>query len=297
MAYTLIDETRERPSVSVAMLVYNHERYIAEAIESVLMQKTTFSVQLVIAEDFSSDGTRSILFDYQKRFSDKIKLILQNKNVGLRQNKFDLFLHLQGDYIAVLEGDDYWTDSFKLQKQVNFLENNLDYAMSMGKVQILIEKTGLIKKKKEHVNPANREFFTLKDYLKAPFSHTSTFLFKKEVVKFPNWFWEVYAADQSLVVIVAKTGKIKYHNELFSIYRQNEHSITYSRDLKKFKKEDFFNLNNINTFTSYRYDWIIKFRKLNSHILALKLNSRNKLLVFLCRIINQLIYRVIKWVF
>jgi glycosyltransferase involved in cell wall biosynthesis len=181
MAYTLIDETRERPSVSVAMLVYNHERYIAEAIESVLMQKTTFSVQLVIAEDFSSDGTRSILFDYQKRFSDKIKLILQNKNVGLRQNKFDLFLHLQGDYIAVLEGDDYWTDSFKLQKQVNFLENNLDYAMSMGKVQILIEKTGLIKKKKEHVNPANREFFTLKDYLKAPFSHTSTFLFKKEV--------------------------------------------------------------------------------------------------------------------
>lgn len=294
--YTIIDRTKELPLVSVAMLAYNHEKYIAEAIESVLNQKTDFLIDLVIAEDCSTDKTRSIVLDYQSKNPGKIKLILQNKNVGLKQNKHDLFFNLKGIYVAVLEGDDYWTDPIKLQKQVVFLENNRDFTFSMGKVDILTEKTGLKRKKKEHVNPANKEFFTLKDYLKAPFSHTSTFVFKR-ADKFPNWFWEVYAADQSLVVVMAETGKIKYHNELFSVYRENEFSVSYKRDLKKFREEDFFNLNNINSFTDYKYNWIIKLRKLNSYILALQLNNRNKALVFIFKIVNNLIYRTIKLIF
>ena len=128
------------------MLTYNHEQYVAEAVESVLMQKTNFLVVLVIAEDFSTDQTRIILTDYQKRFPDKIKLILQHKNVGLKQNRFDLFNNLESDYIAVLEGDDFWTDPLKLQKQVDFLENNPDYTISMGKVDILIQKNRSNKK-------------------------------------------------------------------------------------------------------------------------------------------------------
>lgn len=129
-SYNIIETTSEEiPMVSVAMLTYNHQDYISEAIESVLMQKTSFKVELVIAEDFSPDNTRAIVVDYQKRFPDKIKVILQNENVGARKNNTALLSNLKGKYVAALEGDDYWIDPYKLQKQVDFLENDQSYIM------------------------------------------------------------------------------------------------------------------------------------------------------------------------
>ncbi len=121
------------------MITYNHEKYIREAIEGVLIQKTSFPIELIISDDCSTDRTRSIIEDYSKKFPDMINPDLPEKNRGVSMN----FLHnmdlARGKYIAICEGDDYWIDPFKLQKQVDFLEKNPDYILSCHRYKIYDE--------------------------------------------------------------------------------------------------------------------------------------------------------------
>jgi glycosyltransferase involved in cell wall biosynthesis len=114
----------EGPLVSVEMITYNHAPYIAKAIEGVLHQKTTFPFELVIGEDCSPDGTREIVFDYQKKYPELIRVITSNKNVGAAKNGSRTGKACLGKYIAFCEGDDYWRRPEKLGMQVDYLENH-----------------------------------------------------------------------------------------------------------------------------------------------------------------------------
>lgn len=135
-SYQIID-SGVRPDICIAMLAYNHEAYIAQAIESVLMQQTSYQYKIIVAEDCSTDNTRQILLDYQKKYPDKFKLILQDKNVGVSKNNRDLLSNIEGRYVAALEGDDYWTDPDKLQKQVTFLEEHQEYVLCGTEMKVL----------------------------------------------------------------------------------------------------------------------------------------------------------------
>jgi len=115
--------------VSIVCITYNQEAYISEAIESFIMQKTSFPYEIIIGEDCSIDSTRRICEEYSKRFPESIKLITSEKNVGYIENFRRTILAAKGQYIALCEGDDYWTDPFKLQKQVDYLISNPDYAL------------------------------------------------------------------------------------------------------------------------------------------------------------------------
>ena len=117
------------PLVSIHCLAYNHKDYIAQAIESFLMQQTNFRYEIVIGEDCSTDGTREIVFDYAKEYPDLIRVITSDKNVGMNENALRTSMAAKGKYLAICEGDDYWIDPLKLQKQVDFLEVNPDYGM------------------------------------------------------------------------------------------------------------------------------------------------------------------------
>ena len=112
------------PLLSVCLITYNHVSYVREAIESVLSQEVDFSWELIVADDFSTDGTREIILEYQKKNPDRIKLIFQEKNVGAAKNWLDLIYTPKAKYIAYIEGDDYWIDNRKLALQVEFLEKN-----------------------------------------------------------------------------------------------------------------------------------------------------------------------------
>lgn len=125
--------------LSICMIAYNHEKFISEAIESVLMQKTSFDYELVIGEDCSTDTTRKICLEYQQKYPEKIKLLLPEKNLGMMPNFIATLQSCTGKYIALCEGDDYWTDEHKLQKQVDFLEVNLEYAICFTDFNILEE--------------------------------------------------------------------------------------------------------------------------------------------------------------
>jgi len=112
--------------VSVCMITYNHQRFIRQAIDSVLMQKVNFKYEIVISDDCSPDNTQDIIQEYAEKYPDIIKTILRKNNIGTVYNSYNVKLLCKGKYIAVLEGDDYWTDENKLQIQVNFLETHLD---------------------------------------------------------------------------------------------------------------------------------------------------------------------------
>ncbi len=114
----------KNPLVSVKMLTYNHEAYIAQAMEGVLQQKTNFPFELVIGEDCSTDGTREIVFEYQKKYPDIIRVITSEQNVGAKTNSYRTEKACRGKYIAYCEGDDYWHRPDKLQKQVDYMETH-----------------------------------------------------------------------------------------------------------------------------------------------------------------------------
>lgn len=131
----------KHPVVSVHMITYNHEPYIRQAIEGVMMQKTDFEFELVIGEDASTDRTREICFEYQKKYPDKIRVLWWHENLRKVKhpaggNSRRVMAHCRGEFIALCEGDDYWIDPLKLQKQVNAMRNqsNIGYCVTGARI-------------------------------------------------------------------------------------------------------------------------------------------------------------------
>lgn len=128
------------PMVSVLMITYNHDLYIAQAIEGVLMQKVDFEMELVIGEDCSTDSTRAICSDYASKYPGRIRLLTSDRNHGMMPNFLRTLDSCSGKYIAMCEGDDYWIDPLKLQKQVHFLEANTDFGLVHTSARIFNQK-------------------------------------------------------------------------------------------------------------------------------------------------------------
>ena len=118
--------------LDVIMPAYNHEQFIAQAIESVLMQECSYHYRLIIGEDCSTDGTRLICQQFADQYPERILLIGHESNSGIAQNYKSLFEAASAKYIAILEGDDYWTDKHKLQKQIQILESDGDIGLVHG---------------------------------------------------------------------------------------------------------------------------------------------------------------------
>jgi glycosyltransferase involved in cell wall biosynthesis len=124
--------------LSVAIITFNHERFIAQALESVLGQRTNFPLEILVADDHSTDSTPAIVADFHRRHSEKIVPILRDRNIGAVPNFTETVGACRGEYVALLEGDDYWLDSSKLQRQVDFLEAHPDFAICCHRVRVLL---------------------------------------------------------------------------------------------------------------------------------------------------------------
>ncbi|MDY6351346.1 MAG: glycosyltransferase [Selenomonas sp.] len=120
-------EKQNECMVTVTLLTYFHKKHIRECLDSVVKQKTDFKFEVLVGDDGSKDGTRRILREYERKYPEIFKLVLRPKNLGPTRNLYDLLKRAGGKYIAGLEGDDYWTDEHKLQKQVDFLEQHPEY--------------------------------------------------------------------------------------------------------------------------------------------------------------------------
>jgi glycosyltransferase involved in cell wall biosynthesis len=210
------------PLLSVCLITYNHVNFIKQAIDGVLMQKVDFAWELIIADDFSTDGTREIVLEYKNKYPDLIKLILQEKNVGAAQNFIDLITAPKSKYIAYFEGDDYWTDPLKLQKQVDFLETNPDFSICFHNVNVINESCP---EKSWLYNDISTPAITVLDDLLngANYIATNSALYRRKSIQdLPDWFLLVPFGDYALQLIAARQGRIGYINEVMGTYRQHQ---------------------------------------------------------------------------
>ena len=202
------------------MITYNHEKFIADAIESILMQKTNYDYEIVIGEDCSSDNTKNILLEYKKKYPGKFNLILHEKNVGAIQNQIDTFSACQGKYIALLEGDDYWTDPYKLQKQVTFLETNPDYNVCFSNIQE-VNNEGIISAATFNYKKIP-ETYSFRDIAEFNFIPSPTVMYRNHVIsEMPFWLSKAPFGDYILHLLFSHESKIFYMPETMAVYRRH----------------------------------------------------------------------------
>jgi len=215
------------PLVSICVQTYQQSSFIKMCLDSILMQTTEFEYEILIGEDESSDDTRDICLEYADRHPDKIRLFLHSrKNVIFIKDKptgrFNLVYNLfkaRGKYIAFLEGDDFWIDPYKLQKQAAFLEKNKDFSMCFGQYLILNNDTNRIKQGPQY----RKNIFTTTDLLQGyNFIHISTGLYKKNsILPLPEIFVKFPMGDWPLNIITSLHGKIFCFCDNFSVYRRH----------------------------------------------------------------------------
>lgn len=210
----------EIPLLSVCIITYNQQDYIKQCIDGALMQNVDFDYEIVIGDDNSKDDTLKICQQFADSYPGKIRLIARPHNLGMIGNWVETIKACKGKYIAICEGDDYWTDSSKLQKQTDFLEANPDYAICFHRVY------ELEKDKAPELSNLNtslsEETYTIEDLAKGNFIHTPSVVFRNGLVKeFPEWYKDAPIADYILHMLNAKEGKIKYLPESMAVYRSN----------------------------------------------------------------------------
>ena len=206
-------------TISVIMITYGHEKFIKQAVEGVLMQKCNFNVELIIANDASPDKTSDIVYDIIKTNpnANRIKYINRDKNIGGQNNFKDAFEQCKGKYIAHCEGDDYWTDPCKLQKQINFLETNPDYVLTFHKIKIL-QPNGILVDDFITKIPENYQTIeALAQY--GNYIHTPSIVYKNIINELPFEMMISPIGDYFLYMIIAQHGKLKYFEESMAVYR------------------------------------------------------------------------------
>lgn len=217
--------------VSINCLAYNHEDYVEEALESFLMQKTNFKFEILIHDDASTDKTAEIIREYQKKFPDIIKPIIQKENQhsqGVKRisHRFN-HTRAQGKYIAMCEGDDYWTDEYKLQKQLDYMEQNPDCTFCFHNA-FLVENNKKnrsrlvvpwIPENEHYFDDSNRKYLAGEMQLLG-FIPMASFMFPKYVLdNIPDWFFEAPVGDNPMKLIASSFGYAYYINEPMCIYR------------------------------------------------------------------------------
>ena len=255
--------------LSVLLITYNHEKFIAQALDSILMQKVDFDYEIVIGEDCSTDKTRKIIRDYLDRYPDKIRFVARERNIGPIKNFIQTYKSCTGKYIAMIDGDDYWTSPDKLQKQVDFLEKNDDFAIVFHMVGTVDELDGAREGRTWPDHP--KDVYTIEDLLKECFMHTAATVCRNGLFgEFPEWFHSTIMYDWPTHVLNAQYGKIKCIREILGIYRFHggglwsglEKPATHLEYIKFYKA--------INTHLKKRYEGIIKTR-LDYHYCTLAL--------------------------
>jgi len=223
--------------LSVLMITYNHENFIAQALDSILMQIVDFDYEIVIGEDCSVDQTRDIVIKYQKRHPDKIRLLLHETNIGAAKNFTQAFWTCSGEYIAILEGDDYWTSPHKLQKQIDFLDANPNFVICYHNANYLWEDGS--KPNSKLCPPMQKKVSTVVDLIYCNFIPTLTVMFRNRLFpEFPSWYHQMAYGDWTLHLLNAQYGKIGYINESMAVYRAHSGgsaSVAHT-DYSKWKK-------------------------------------------------------------
>jgi len=209
------------PLVSISCITYNHKNSIRECLDGFLMQKTTFPFEIIIHDDCSTDGTREIIKEYASKYPRIVFPKFQSENQyskGIRAMMFRFnFPRCRGKYIAMCEGDDFWSDPNKLQKQVDFLEKNDDFSICFHNLKIYNEIDATTNKVTCKNQKSVLDIIDLAT--RGNFIYTPSVVFKMPEDGLPSWFIDLPIGDYPLHLFNAQFGKIKYIDEVMGVYR------------------------------------------------------------------------------
>ena len=223
--------------VSVCMITYGHEKFIEEAINGVLMQECDFDVELIIANDCSPDKTHEVIQNIIKTHpkASWIKYFRHEKNIGMLPNALFIFEQATGKYIANCEGDDYWIDNQKLQKQVGFLESNLDY--------VIHSSAALIHSDDKNDNTVfgfneNKFILSIEDFYTQNNLITATSVFRRMNLNYPDFIYDIKFFDWFTYIVLLKQSNLKVFisNEVYATYRVHDGGVMKSLDTIEINK-------------------------------------------------------------
>lgn len=212
-------EYNDQPVVSICCITYNHEPYIRQAIEGFLMQKTSFPIEVIIHDDASTDNTATIIREYQALHPEIIKPIFQTENQwskGIKPSPTYVWPKAKGKYIALCEGDDYWTDPLKLTKQIQILEQDTDFAIVHTNYNTQAPDGSINLSIIQPLNEYNLEYLIQYNCIR-----TATVLFRNSKNLADGFQADLPYGDWPLFLNCARQGKIKYLNDITAVYRTN----------------------------------------------------------------------------
>ena len=232
-----------KPLVSISCTAYNHAQFIRQCLDGFVMQKATFHFEVLIHDDASTDGTQDIIREYEVKYPEIIKPIYQKVNQYSKGIPIGVTFNMpraQGKYIALCEGDDYWTDPYKLQKQVDFLENHPDYVMCSHKWDEFLEgKEEMTYGNPTYVNQEG-ETYDLNDFVHGKWCcQPLTVVFKQEALDMQYYSQYKRAKDITLFYALLKHGKGYCFPDVMATYRIHSKGIWSGLDVGGRRLQDF----------------------------------------------------------
>lgn len=239
-------------------MTYNHDRFIEQALESALRQKVTFDYEIIVSEDCSTDRTRSIVLEYSQRYPDKIRLLLSERNLRSNEVVARGYRAARGQFIALLDGDDYWTSPHKLEKQAAFLDRYPDCAICFHNAQVVHENQS--RAPWFWTPTGHKQVSTIEDVWEGNFIATASTMYRNGLIgEIPTWYLPLFPiTDWPLHILHAEHGWIGYLDEVMSVYRYHSEGL-YSPMTEAQKLDataSFYRTMNANL--GYRHDRLVK---------------------------------------
>lgn len=244
------------PLVNIVMPTYNHERFVAQAIESVLAQKTEFAYKLMVGDDCSTDGTQEVVRSYAEKYPDKVGFVFSKKNLGLSDRdrvSLKLLSQCTAKYVGILDGDDYWTDSYRLQKLTDFLESHPECSVAFHNAVMFYDDGS--RAACRFYPPDLKEISSQEDMITTNgFPILCTALFRNEALgELPDCFFRVTNADWMLFVLLAEHGNLGYINEVMAAYRVHSGGIWSRIDPIQGTREQIKTYEAIDAYLNFKY--------------------------------------------
>ena len=247
-----------QPLVSVRVVTYNHEKWIAQCLESILMQRTNFSFEVIVGEDCSTDSTREIVQAYAGKYPDKIHVLLAESNLGLMLNSYRVQHACRGKYHAMLEGDDYWIDPLKLQKQADFMEAHPDVSLCFHNALILNEKHAATRLLFE---TPFQEILDFEAVYQVTLPTASLVARSDILATLPDWRLKIWCGDLLFRLWCAHHGKFGYLDQMMSVYRRHAGGATSSREQqghRAYFDDVFYTLQEFDKATNFAHTDLIQ---------------------------------------